>query len=445
MDDNVIFSGFNSREVNNYNTGGIYPLAEGNNYKECNTCENKQEVLKEIDENFSIIDNIDKLIEWQNKIITKSPEDIKKQLYKELLKSINKWNITFNITNLDTQFALLTLLGISSEEKNKIYQNEISIFFSLILNFQKTLSINIDILWDELKKDTLINTIKLMKNMWFTDFNMYIINELDKSMIIKKISISWDLSISKIDNWESQIENFSINIRNILKWNNTKVSKNFSYNYSNVPVPGIGEDIATWLDFKREWLKIIFWFDHIHKAVDVKTVPIIENFINTIENKFYLYLSNMDDLTWLLRRDKFIEKVWKKEKWSFIIFDIDNFKSINDIYWHNIWDLVIKQIASILTKNIKVNKDTICRWWWEEFVLFLDNIQEEKQVQEVFSRIQSDLKKFDIPELKWRKITLSAWAHITDDIKNNNIIEIIWDADKKLYTSKETGKDKITI
>jgi len=445
MTSNVVFSTFDSRAINNCkNDTTTCPLPESD-YEKCSVCKHKQDVLEEINNNFSIVKDIDKLLKWQNNLKIGSSEDVKIQLYKELLKSVNTWKIDFNITNLDTQFALLTLLGISSEEKNKIYQNEISNFFSLILKLQKSLNINIDILWDELKKDTLIDTIKLMKNMWFTDFNMYIINQVEKSMVIKKVSISWDLSISKIDNWENQIENFSVNIKNILKWNNIKISNTFNYNYSNIPVPGVGEDIATWLDFEKEWLKIIFWFDHIHKAVDVKSIPIIENFINTIENKFNLYLSNRDDLTWLLRRDKFIEKVKRNNSWSFIMFDIDNFKSVNDTYWHNAWDIVIKQVATILSKDIKISKDIVCRWWWEEFVLFLDGVKTSNQIQKVFDRIQNDLKKVNIPELKWRKITLSAWAYISDDIKNSNIIEMIWNTDEKLYTSKETGKDRITI
>jgi len=163
-----------------------------------------------------------------------------------------------------------------------------------------------------------------------------------------------------------------------------------------------------------------------------------------LSKKLYYFLKR-DDLTWLLRRDKFLEKVWRKNSWTFIMFDIDNFKSVNDNYWHNIWDEVIKNVATALKSNTKLDKDVVCRWGWEEFVVFLNGIQDKDKIQEVFGRIREYMQKVEIPGLKWRKITLSAWAYIADTIENDNIIKMIWDADKKLYTSKETGKDKITI
>ena len=415
----------------------------------CANCAVKKWIIEEISNNFSIGDNVQKLLKWKNelvkKLITKWPEKIKDQLYNELLNSLNNADDNFNITNLDTQFSLLTLLGLSTEEKNKIYQDEISDFFSLILKFQKSLDINIDILWEEFNRETLINSIKLMKNIWFTDFNMYITNWINSDMIVKKIDISCNVSSIKIKDWKNHVSIFTTNIRNLLEWKENKVSNNFNYKYSNIPVPWVGEDIGMLLNFKKEWLKIVFWFDHIHKAVDVKSIPIIENIINTIDNKFSIYFSNRDDLTWLLRRDNFLEKIWRKNSWTFIIFDIDDFKSINDNYWHNIWDEVIKKVAAALKFNTKLDKDVVCRWWWEEFIIFLNEVKDKNTIQWVFNRIREYMQKIKIPELKWKKVTLSAWAYITDTIKKGNIIEMIWYADEKLYTSKETGKNKITI
>ncbi|MCR4790399.1 MAG: diguanylate cyclase [Treponemataceae bacterium] len=61
---------------------------------------------------------------------------------------------------------------------------------------------------------------------------------------------------------------------------------------------------------------------------------------------------------------------------SLAIFDIDNFKTFNDTYGHNVGDKVIKTIVSAVTSNLRKD-DYIVRWGGDEFVLVYKDLRED--------------------------------------------------------------------
>ena len=417
-------------------------LTQSDKCDSCKTCKVKEEILKEISNSNDFL----KDIQVNEKTINRPMEQILTTLRKEIVDLIkNKKSLEFNITNLDQQFALLTLLGFTTEQKNAIYQKEISDFFSLILDFQQNLRVDIDVFWLELTKKTIINILKLLKSLDLTDLTMYVVSPTSTNLLLKHVSIGGELLTGKFSNWKKNIDEFTPNVKNLLLGKNVKKTSHFWFSYSDIPVPGEWEDMAISLELPKDWLKIIFGIDNIYKAVEWISIPVIENLINAIQTKIDLYFSVRDDLTGLFRREKFLNSVAGKEKWTFMILDIDNFKSINDTYGHDAWDKALKKVAESLLTHTKFDKDVVCRRWGEEFIIFLDDVQDENIVKEVYSRIQDTLKKVKIPELNGRKITLSAWAYIADKIEKEKIDEMIREADKKLYESKNTGKNKITI
>lgn len=84
----------------------------------------------------------------------------------------------------------------------------------------------------------------------------------------------------------------------------------------------------------------------------------------------------IDPLTGVLNRrglmDTVAAKVAKQEDFSVIIIDIDHFKQINDNFGHNAGDLVLKEMAILITERIR-GTDIFSRWGGEEFVLLIDN------------------------------------------------------------------------
>ena len=92
-------------------------------------------------------------------------------------------------------------------------------------------------------------------------------------------------------------------------------------------------------------------------------------------------LSNIDDLTQIYNRKKLNEtleltiehlKTNKEKSASFILFDIDDFKRVNDVYGHLVGDFILKEISQLAKSKLN-SRDTIARWGGEEFAIILQD------------------------------------------------------------------------
>jgi diguanylate cyclase (GGDEF)-like protein len=157
---------------------------------------------------------------------------------------------------------------------------------------------------------------------------------------------------------------------------------------------------------------------------------------------------NRDYLTGLYNRHKFYDdydreiKVTKRYNLdlSIVIFDIDDFKYVNDTYGHNVGDEVLKSIASLTKAGVR-ESDSIYRWGGEEFIILLPNSSAEN-AYELTERIRKAIEQFVFhPEIK--SITCS--FGISEYRENVAIETIIEEADSALYSAKKEGKNKTTI
>lgn len=103
------------------------------------------------------------------------------------------------------------------------------------------------------------------------------------------------------------------------------------------------------------------------------------------------YQASHDKLTGLFNRNRFDELYSKEIKrakryennLSIILFDIDDFKNVNDNYGHQIGDEVLIEISKILLNNVR-EPDICVRWGGEEFLILLPqtNLEGAKAVAE---------------------------------------------------------------
>lgn len=131
-------------------------------------------------------------------------------------------------------------------------------------------------------------------------------------------------------------------------------------------------------------------------------------------------------------------------KLSLILFDIDDFKSVNDQYGHPAGDFVIKTIAEIGLDVIR-NSDALARIGGEEFLCVLPRTSVE-QAQEISNRLLKAISKhnFQFDTNKAINITISIGiACYSQSSQSYN--EIYTQADKALYLAKSQGKNCIVI
>ncbi len=162
-------------------------------------------------------------------------------------------------------------------------------------------------------------------------------------------------------------------------------------------------------------------------------------------------IAYIDHLTGLYNRRFFFEHVKiiienakrYRNIFTIVIFDIDNFKHINDNYGHDVGDKVLKEFANILKTSVR-SSDIVSRFGGEEFVLILQNSDAENSFH-VAERIRKQFsqKKFKVND-KYISTTVSGGiSTYREEIED--IDQMIKEADIALYEAKKTGKNKIII
>lgn len=164
--------------------------------------------------------------------------------------------------------------------------------------------------------------------------------------------------------------------------------------------------------------------------------------------------SQTDELTQLRNRRAFheilsyeIKKTQRfKSSFAVAIADIDFFKQINDTYGHQCGDNVLRLISKELQSNIR-EIDTLARWGGEEFVFLLPGIN-RTGAEGLFKRIRLAIEAMSFEhEGEEFKKTMSFGLAFSEDFDKENLTaqSLISDADTKLYTAKESGRNTVIM
>jgi len=208
------------------------------------------------------------------------------------------------------------------------------------------------------------------------------------------------------------------------------------------------EDIS--FDFPDELLDDIQKnIEHIINAVDVPN----EDKMEVIKQINYMYsrtkyLSLTDELTELPNRRCF-DNDFKKEflraqrynnNLTLVMFDIDHFKQINDIYGHPCGDFILKEISNAALQTFR-KTDTVYRIGGEEFMVILTETDIKQSViplERFRKTIETLMPSYNGHSIK---ITVSIGAcQYNENIKT--IDEIIKNTDLALYNAKNSGRNK---
>lgn len=160
--------------------------------------------------------------------------------------------------------------------------------------------------------------------------------------------------------------------------------------------------------------------------------------------------SLLDPLTQIPNKGSFLERfdlVFRKAKqerfvFSVIVFDIDDFKKINDLHGHRAGDLVLFELARLVHKTILRTGDFFARFGGEEFVVLLDRQRADTAVI-VAERIRSGIEthSFDFQGIKISVTVSLGVAEMSPETQTPE--ELFELADRACYRAKKLGKNGV--
>jgi diguanylate cyclase (GGDEF)-like protein len=168
-----------------------------------------------------------------------------------------------------------------------------------------------------------------------------------------------------------------------------------------------------------------------------------------------MHFAFTDHLTGLRTRGYFEQQLELEMKRSernhqpfvLLMLDIDYFKHLNDTYGHHVGDVVLKQVARILTADMR-EVDTVARYGGEEFVIVLPETNEDAG-HAVAQRIRRAVEQADygydrLPGAGTKKLSISIGLSVFDpSVSMKSKRELVDSADSALYSAKSQGRNRV--
>jgi diguanylate cyclase (GGDEF)-like protein len=158
-----------------------------------------------------------------------------------------------------------------------------------------------------------------------------------------------------------------------------------------------------------------------------------------------------DTLTKAHNRRYFIERLGSEIAYarrhstplSLVLFDLDHFKRVNDAHGHLAGDAVLREVAALVTRMIRL-EDVFARFGGEEFVVLTRGIEHEGAGR-FAERLRTAIEKLEIvAEGAEHKVTISAGYATVSELPTaeRNAEAFIRLSDERLYTAKTAGRNR---
>lgn len=154
-------------------------------------------------------------------------------------------------------------------------------------------------------------------------------------------------------------------------------------------------------------------------------------------------MATIDELTLISNRRGFLSLAEhtlklacrKEMSTTLLLFDLNDFKSINDDYGHHEGDFALKKFSEILLNTLR-ECDIIGRWGGDEFVAFLTDTDSSK-LKKILSRLKENIDKVNNDMNKPYKIKYSVGATYYAHDSKLSLEERVREADVEMYRDKK--------
>lgn len=124
---------------------------------------------------------------------------------------------------------------------------------------------------------------------------------------------------------------------------------------------------------------------------------------------------------------------------SLIIFDIDHFKSINDTHGHDVGDIVLRQVAGVLLRQVR-KTDIPVRFGGEEFLIFLPGNRQAANI--LAERVRKEVEESNF-EAEDKVVPVTISGGVAEHEEGELLGDLIKKADRLLYQAKKGGRNQI--
>jgi len=174
------------------------------------------------------------------------------------------------------------------------------------------------------------------------------------------------------------------------------------------------------------------------------------NFIKTsVEKQRFFAMSITDELTRLyniryfkavLRNECRVHENQMRNRFCIIMIDVDDFKSVNDVFGHKVGDMVLQEVADII-KSSSRSSDVVARYGGEEIVILLRGASlstgmafAEKVRKSIEDRVISGGDK---------TYSLTISLGVANFQERDTEDSVVKRADEGLYKAKNSGKNRV--
>jgi len=209
--------------------------------------------------------------------------------------------------------------------------------------------------------------------------------------------------------------------------------------------------ISPLFNYKEERQIGFIALSHMHEGYFTEK---LESFFNTLaiqisvvaENAIMyeeiMDVSKKDTLTKCYNR-KYYNEIMRKlgsKSYSMAVYDLDNFKYVNDNFGHERGDDILVDVAQMSFDAVRPYEGSVIRYGGDEFIIIMyEDLYTIKTVMEQLSReVESRFKAEGLP------ITITAGI-ASYPLTTDNEKELFLHADMALVTGKKKGKNRIYV
>ena len=170
--------------------------------------------------------------------------------------------------------------------------------------------------------------------------------------------------------------------------------------------------------------------EEIEKLKDLVTIDFLTKVYNRHAFSHFLK-SACKEVKWTAEH---MSRRQRREHFSLLLIDIDDFKKFNDKFGHIYGDKILKKVANFLSSSVR-EFDIVARWGGEEFAIIL----QEANLEQAKNKAQTILKNAQ------KKLPVTFSIGVIESRPNYTPLQIFKKVDKAIFQAKKQGKNRVVV